>query len=83
MRNVYVFPGIRKSPGTISQHQEQFATRPTILKNVYVRHGEGIIATMLNDLLGEIPRSHVGSLSGARPPDYKVRSRWSRKTRSI
>ena len=74
MRNVYIFPGIPK----ILQERfhgikEQFRDAPYYLKNVYVRHGEGIIATMLNDLLVKYPELMLGSYPVLDLPDYKVK----------
>jgi N12 class adenine-specific DNA methylase len=38
-----------------------------------VRHGEGIIATMLNDLLVKYPELMLGSYPVLDLPDYKVK----------
>jgi len=38
-----------------------------------VRHGEGIIATMLNDLLVKYPEIMLGSYPVLDLPDYKVK----------
>jgi len=40
---------------------------------VYVRHGEGIIAAMLNDLLVKYPEIMLGSYPVLDLPDYKVK----------
>ena len=74
MRNVYVFPGIPKIlQERFHSIKEQFRDAPYYLKNVYVRHGEGIIATMLNDLLVKYPELMLGSYPVLDLPDYKVK----------
>ena len=61
MRNVYVFPGIPKIlQERFHSIKEQFREAPYFLKNVYVRLGEGIIATMLNELLVKYPDLMLG-----------------------
>ena len=74
MRNVYVFPGIPKIlQERFHSIKEQFRDAPYYLKNVYVRYGEGIIATMLNDLLVQYPELMLGSYPVLDLPDYKVK----------
>ena len=74
MKNVYVFPGI---PRILQERfhaiKERFRDAPYYLKNVYVRHGEGIIATMLNQLLVDYPQLMLGSYPVLDLPDYKVK----------
>ena len=74
MRNVYVFPGIPKIlQERFHSIKEQFREAPYFLKNVYVRLGEGIIATMLNELLVKYPDLMLGSYPVLDLPDYKVK----------
>ncbi len=74
MRNVYVFPGIPKIlQERFHSIKEQFREAPYFLKNVYVRLGEGIIATMLNELLAKYPDLMLGSYPVLDLPDYKVK----------
>ena len=74
MRNVYVFPGI---PRILQERfhaiKERFRDAPYYLKNVYVRYGEGIIATMLNELLVKFPELMLGSYPVLDLPEYKVK----------
>jgi molybdenum cofactor synthesis domain-containing protein len=74
MRNVYVFPGI---PRILQERfhaiKERFRDAPYYLKNVYVRYGEGIIATMLNELLVKFPGLMLGSYPVLDLPEYKVK----------
>ncbi|MEX0807032.1 MAG: competence/damage-inducible protein A [Candidatus Binatia bacterium] len=72
--NVYVFPGIPK----ILQERfhvikERFRDAPYFLKNVFVRYGEGVIASALNDLLVKFPHLLLGSYPVLDLPDYKVK----------
>ena len=74
MRNVFVFPGIPKIlQERFHSIKEQFREAPYYLKNVYVRQGEGIIATMLNELLVKYPDLMLGSYPVLDRPDYKVK----------
>jgi molybdenum cofactor synthesis domain-containing protein len=61
-RNVYIFPGI---PKILQEHfravSERFRDAPFYLKAVYVKEGEGIIASILNDLLATFPQLLLGS----------------------
>ena len=74
IRNVYIFPGI---PRILQERfhaiKERFREAPYFLKNVYVRYGEGVIATMLNDLLVKFPELMLGSYPVLDLPDYKVK----------
>jgi len=72
--NVYVFPGIPK----ILQERfhvikERFRDAPYFLKSVFVRYGEGVIASALNDLLVRFPHLLLGSYPVLDLPDYKVK----------
>ncbi|MSP38665.1 MAG: competence/damage-inducible protein A [Deltaproteobacteria bacterium] len=74
MHNVYVFPGIPKIlQERFHAIKELFRDAPYFLKNVYVRHGEGVIATMLNDLLVKFPELMLGSYPVLDLPEYKVK----------
>jgi molybdopterin-biosynthesis enzyme MoeA-like protein len=74
IHNVYIFPGI---PRILQERfhaiKERFRDAPYYLKNVYVRHGEGIIAASLNDLLIKFPALMLGSYPVLDLPDYKVK----------
>lgn len=74
IHNVYVFPGIPK----ILQERfhvikERFRDAPYFLKNVFVRYGEGVIASALNALLVKFPHLLLGSYPVLDLPDYKVK----------
>ena len=62
IRNIYIFPGI---PRILEERfhaiKETFRDTPYYLKNVFVRYGEGIIASILNDLLVNFPNLMLGS----------------------
>jgi FAD synthetase len=74
IHNVYIFPGIPKIlQERFHAIKERFREAPYFLKNVYVRHGEGIIAAMLNDLLLKYPQIMLGSYPVLDLPDYKVK----------
>jgi molybdenum cofactor synthesis domain-containing protein len=74
MHNVFVFPGIPKIlQERFHNIKEQFRDAPYYLKNVYVRYGEGIIATMLNDLLVKYPELMLGSYPVLDLLEYKVK----------
>jgi molybdenum cofactor synthesis domain-containing protein len=74
IRNVYIFPGIPKIlQERFHAIKERFRDTPYYLKNVYVRHGEGIIASTLNDLLAKFPELMLGSYPVLDLPDYKVK----------
>ena len=74
IRNVYIFPGI---PRILEERfhaiKESFRDTPYYLKNVYVRYGEGIIASILNELLVNFPNLMLGSYPVLDLPDYKVK----------
>jgi molybdenum cofactor synthesis domain-containing protein len=74
MQNVYIFPGIPKIlQERFHAIKERFRDAPYFLKNVYVRYGEGIIATMLNDLLAKFPELMLGSYPVLDLSEYKVK----------
>jgi molybdenum cofactor synthesis domain-containing protein len=73
-RNVYIFPGI---PKILYERfeiiKETFRDAPYFLKVVYVREGEGVIASILNNLLAGFPELLLGSYPVLDNPDYKVK----------
>jgi FAD synthetase len=74
IRNIYIFPGI---PRILEERfhaiKESFRDTPYYLKNVYVRYGEGVIASILNELLVKFPNLMLGSYPVLDLPDYKVK----------
>jgi FAD synthetase len=74
IQNVYIFPGI---PRILQERfhaiKERFRGAPYFLKNVFVRYGEGVIASALNDLLAKFPHLLLGSYPVLDLPDYKVK----------
>jgi molybdenum cofactor synthesis domain-containing protein len=74
IRNVYIFPGI---PRILQERfhaiKERFRDKPYLLKNVFVKYGEGVIAAALNELLAEFPELLLGSYPVLDLPEYKVK----------
>ena len=74
IHNVYIFPGI---PRILQERfhaiKERFRDTPFFLKNVFVRYGEGVIASALNDLVAKFPHLLLGSYPVLDLPDYKVK----------
>lgn len=74
VRNVYIFPGV---PEILREKfeaiKERFRGEPFYLKNVYVRIGEGTLATYLNVLLAKYPELLLGSYPVFSTDDYKVK----------
>ena len=74
IRNIYILPGI---PRILEERfhaiKETFRDTPYYLKNVFVRYGEGIIASILNDLLVNFPNLMLGSYPVLDLPEYKVK----------
>ena len=74
IRNIYIFPGI---PRILEERfhaiKERFRDTPYYLKNVYVRYGEGVIASILNELLVNFPNLMLGSYPVLDLPEYKVK----------
>ena len=74
IRNVYIFPGI---PRILQERfhtiKERFRDTPYFLKNVYVKYGEGVIATMLNEVLAKFPQLLLGSYPVLDIPEFKVK----------
>ena len=74
LRNVFIFPGI---PRILQERfhaiKARFRDKPYLLKNVYVKYGEGVIATMLNAVLAKFPQLLLGSYPVLDIPEYKVK----------
>ena len=74
LRNVFVFPGV---PEIFRQKfeaiKERFRERPFLLRSVYFRVGEGMLAEHLNAMLRKFPELLCGSYPEFSNPDYKVR----------
>ena len=72
-RNIYIFPGVpeilRKK---FSIMRERFRDAPFYLRRVFLREGEGIIATHLNRLLRAFPDILLGSYPVYYDPEYEV-----------
>jgi len=74
LRNIYIFPGIPKVlQDRFHAIKERFRDAPFFLKVVYVREGEGIIASILNSLLEGFPELLLGSYPVLDNPEYKVK----------
>ena len=72
--NIYIFPGIPKVlQDRFHAIKESFRDTPFYLKVVYVKEGEGIIASILNSLLEGFPELLLGSYPVLDNPDYKVK----------
>jgi FAD synthetase len=72
--NVFIFPGV---PEIFRQKfeaiRERFREAPYLLRNVYVRIGEGTLAAHLNTMLEKFPELLCGSYPEFSNPEYKVR----------
>jgi molybdenum cofactor synthesis domain-containing protein len=74
IHNVFIFPGIPKIlQERFHAIKDRFREAPYFLKSVYVKYGEGVIATMLNDLLAKFPQLLLGSYPVLDTPEYKVK----------
>lgn len=74
IHNVFIFPGIpRLLQDRFHSIKERFRDTPYFLKNVYVRQGEGVIASLMNDLLARYPKLLLGSYPVLDTADYKVK----------
>lgn len=72
--NVYIFPGIPKILHERFQAiKERFRDTPFFLKMVYVKEGEAVIASTLNDLLVSFPKLLLGSYPVIGDPNFKVK----------
>jgi molybdenum cofactor synthesis domain-containing protein len=74
VRNVYVFPGVpeifRRKFDAI---KERFRERPYLLRSVYFRVGESVLAEHLNGMLAKFPELLCGSYPELFNAEYKVR----------
>ena len=74
MRNVYILPGV---PEIFRQKfeaiRERFRDQPYLLKNVFVRMGEGTLADYLNALVRDYPLLLLGSYPELSNPEYRVK----------
>jgi molybdenum cofactor synthesis domain-containing protein len=74
VRNVHVLPGV---PEIFRQKfeaiRERFRGEPILLRNVYVRMGEGTLADYLNRLLADFPHLLLGSYPEFSNPEYRVK----------
>jgi len=74
MRNVYILPGVpeifRRKFDAI---RERFRSDPIHLRNVFVRIGEGTLASHLNELLRTYPALLLGSYPEFSNPEYRVK----------
>ena len=74
IHNVFIFPGIPKLlQDRFHSIKERFRDTPYFLKNVFVRQGEGVIASLMNDLLNRYPKLLLGSYPVLDASDYKVK----------
>src|SRR5882672_5436519 len=74
IHNVFIFPGIPKIlQERFHAIKERFRDAPYFLKIVYVRQGEGVIASLMNDLLLKYPHLLLGSYPVLDIADYKVK----------
>ncbi len=74
IRNVFIFPGIPKLlQERFHAIKERFRETPYLLKSVYVKQGEGVIASLMNELLARYPQLLLGSYPVLDSPDYKVK----------
>jgi FAD synthetase len=74
IRNVYIFPGIPKIlQERFDVIKERFRGSPYFLQVVYLKEGEGVIASFLDDLLVGFPELLLGSYPVLDNPDYKVK----------
>lgn len=74
MHNVYIFPGIPKILyERFEAIKEGFRGSPFHLKVIYVREGEGVIASILNNLLASYPKLLLGSYPVIDNPEYRVK----------
>jgi len=74
LRNIYIFPGIPKVlQDRFRAIRERFRDAPFFLKVVYSKEGEGVIASILNDLLAGFPELLLGSYPVLDNPEYRVK----------
>lgn len=74
LRNIYIFPGIPKiMRDRFEAIKDTFRDAPFFLKVIYVKEGEGTLASFLNDLLKAFPDLLLGSYPVIDRPEYKVK----------
>jgi len=74
LKNIYIFPGIPKvMQDQFEVMKERFRDAPFFLKVVYSKEGEGVIASILNDLLAKFPELLLGSYPVLDNPEYRVK----------
>ena|SRR2546425_9976804 len=74
LRNIYIFPGIPKVlQDRFQAIRERFRDAPFFLKVVYSKEGEGVIASILNELLTNFPELLLGSYPVLDNPEYRVK----------
>jgi FAD synthetase len=82
-KNVYILPGIPKVlQDRFHAIKERFRDAPFFLKVVYVKEGEGVIASILNDLLANFPELLLGSYPVLDNPEYRVKVTLESKNRN-
>ncbi len=74
IQNVYVLPGIPEIFREKFQAiKERFRDTPFLLRSIYVRIGEGVLAAHLTGMLEMFPDLQCGSYPKLSHPEYKVR----------
>jgi molybdenum cofactor synthesis domain-containing protein len=82
-KNIYILPGIPKVlQDRFHAIKEGFRDAPFFLKVVYVKEGEGVIASILNDLLANFPELLLGSYPVLDNPEYRVKVTLESKDRN-
>lgn len=72
--NVFIFPGIPKILyERFEAIKESFRGSPFHLKVIYVKEGEGVIASILNGVLASYPKLLLGSYPVIDNPEYRVK----------
>ena len=74
VRNIYIFPGIPKIlHERFEAIKDRFRDSPFHLKIVFVKEGEGVLASKLNHLLERFPDIALGSYPVIDNPDFRVK----------
>jgi molybdopterin-biosynthesis enzyme MoeA-like protein len=74
LRNVFVLPGVPEIfRAKFDAIKERFRDRPFLLRSVYLRVGESVLAEHVNAMLGRFPGLSCGSYPTFSDPEYKVR----------
>lgn len=72
-RNVYIFPGIPEVVrGKFERIRDRFREQPFVLRRVFLRCDEGLIADDLNEVLCRFPELLLGSYPILHNPDHTV-----------